>query len=308
MRRSEGESLLLERFAGHFGRPLDLNAPNTFTEKLFSRMVLWNRRMDPQFTQLADKFAVRSYVADTLGEAYLSTLLWHGTDPEQIPFEALPDRYVVKTNHGSGQVIRVAGKVDRADVVRRLSDWLASNYYWRFREYQYYDIPPRVLVEEYLEGAGGREALAYRFWCFGGVPRFLSVGDYARAMCPFYDTNWNKLAIKHKPDANRPFDRQAAQLRPNGRCGNAAIEGIRFRARRSVQHRRSCRFRRAHVHAGGGDVQVHTGGLGPNDRRDVDAAHVALGATSCAGAGGRRENALAPMRPPHQFRPWPTRI
>jgi hypothetical protein len=204
MRRSEGESLLLERFAGHFGRPLDLNAPNTFTEKLFSRMVLWNRRMDPQFTRLADKFAVRSHVADTLGEDYLPTLLWHGTDPEQIPFEALPDRYVVKTNHGSGQVIRVAGKVDRADVARRLSDWLASNYYWRFREYQYYGIPPRVLVEEYLEGAGGREALAYRFWCFGGVPRFLSIGNYARSMCPFYDTSWNKLAIKHKPDANRP--------------------------------------------------------------------------------------------------------
>lgn len=204
-RRSEGEAILLERFAEHYGRPLDLDAPQTFTEKLFCRMVRWNRRMDPRFTALTDKLAVRSYVSERLGDDYLPALSWQGRGAAGIPFDALPPRYVLKTNHGSGQVIRVAGGVDRGDVARRVSGWLASNYYWRYREFQYFRIPPRAFAEEYLECADGSEAVVYRFWCFGGVPRLLNVGNYARSMTPFFDTNWNKLELATKPNANQPL-------------------------------------------------------------------------------------------------------
>ena len=205
MRRSEGESLLLQRFAKSYGRPLNLAAPETFSEKLFCRMVRWNRRMDPRFTSLADKLAVRSYASEKLGDAYLAKLYWQGEDAAHIPFDALPPRYVVKTNHGSGQVIRVPGDVDRADVVRRVSGWLGTNYYWPCREYQYFNIRPRPFVEEFLECADGSEAFVHRFWCFGGVPRVLSVGNFARSMTPFFDTDWNKLELATKPNAHQPW-------------------------------------------------------------------------------------------------------
>jgi len=228
MRRSEGEEFLLERYASHFERPLNLDAPETFTEKLFCRMVRWNRRMDSRFTHLADKLAVRSYVSAKLGEEYLPRLYWQGADPAQIPFDALPSRYVLKTNHGSGQVIRVAGDVDRDDIVRRASSWLAVNYYWRYREYQYFRITPRTFAEEYLECADGSEAVVYRFWCFDGVPRLLNVGNFARSMTPFFDTEWNKLELATKPNAVQPLLDKPRRFDRMLRAAERLSDGIDF--------------------------------------------------------------------------------
>jgi hypothetical protein len=228
MRRSEGEAFLLERYASHFDRPLDLDAPKTFTEKLFCRMVRWNRRMDSRFTDLADKLAVRSYVSAKLGDDYLTRLYWQGADPAKIPFDGLPSRYVLKTNHGSGQVIRVAGNVDRDDVVRRASSWLSANYYWRYREYQYFHIRPRAFAEEYLECADGSEAVVYRFWCFGGVPRLLNVGNFARSMTPFFDTEWNKLELATKPNAVQPLLEKPPHFDRLLRAAERLSEGIDF--------------------------------------------------------------------------------
>ena len=79
MRRSEGEAFLLRRYFRIHGKPLNLTNPQTFTEKMFWRMVTWNRGdMAVRFRQLADKYAVRAHVASTVGEEYLTKLLWHG--------------------------------------------------------------------------------------------------------------------------------------------------------------------------------------------------------------------------------------
>ncbi|HET7058583.1 MAG TPA: ATP-grasp fold amidoligase family protein, partial [Nitrospiraceae bacterium] len=119
MRRAEGEAFLLRRYARIHGKPLNLTNPRTFTEKLFWRMITWNRGdMPPRFRQLADKYAVRAHVAKTVGEKYLTKLLWHGNDPRAIPFERLPVEYVVKPNHAAGQVIIVRGEVDRDEIIR----------------------------------------------------------------------------------------------------------------------------------------------------------------------------------------------
>src|SRR5689334_18346040 len=87
-RRSEGEAFLLRRYARIHGKPLNLTNPQTYTEKLFWRMITWNRGdMPPRITQLADKYAVRAHVARLVGNQHLIKLLWHGNDPRAIPFE-----------------------------------------------------------------------------------------------------------------------------------------------------------------------------------------------------------------------------
>ncbi len=79
MRRSEGEEILLRAYSRIHGKSLNLRHPQTFTEKLFWRMVTWNRGdMPPRFRELADKYAVRTYVVSTVGPDYLIPLLWHG--------------------------------------------------------------------------------------------------------------------------------------------------------------------------------------------------------------------------------------
>jgi hypothetical protein len=204
MRRSDGEAILLQRYSRIHGKPLNLANPQTFTEKLFCRMISLNRRDNHLFTQVSDKFIVRDYVRLKVGEQHLVKLLWHGEDPRQIPFDNLPEEYVIKTNHATKQIIVVKGNADRIDIIKRLSIWLRSNYYWSCREYQYFHVKPRVLVEEYLKNQDGSGPLDYRFYCFNGVPEVIQVDNHAHDINPFFDTKWNQLDLHYREGASRP--------------------------------------------------------------------------------------------------------
>lgn len=196
MRRSEGEEFLLRRYFRIHGKSLNLLKPQTFTEKLFWRMITWNRgNMPPRFTQLADKYAVRAHVANMVGEKHLIKLLWHGSDPRAIPFDRLPAQYVIKPSHAAGKVIIVNGHADRDEIIRTVSGWLTSNYYWHGRESQYYGIPPRIVIEEYLTNEDGSPPLDYKFYCFNGVPDQIIVRNHTHDIHPIFDTSWNLLDL-----------------------------------------------------------------------------------------------------------------
>src|SRR6476620_2418883 len=81
LRQSEGERLLLQQYVGGTGKQLNMKLPETFSEKMYCRMISWNRGHDPIFTQLADKYAARDHVAKKIGSGHLVRLLWNGTDP-----------------------------------------------------------------------------------------------------------------------------------------------------------------------------------------------------------------------------------
>ena len=204
MRRSDGEDILFQRYVRVHGKPLNLTNPQKFTEKLFCRMISLNRRHNPIFTQISDKYTARALVGSKVGEQHLVKLLWHGEDPSAIPFDTLPAEYVIKTNHGSAQIIVVKGKADRADIISRLSVWLKTNYYWSCREYQYYHIKPRVMIEEYLSNQDGSGPLDYRFWCFNGIPEVIQVDNRAHDINPFYDNKWNQLDLYYREGVSRP--------------------------------------------------------------------------------------------------------
>ncbi len=205
MRRSEGEAFLLRRYSRIHDKPLNLTNPQTFTEKLFWRMITWNRGdIPPRFRQLADKYAVRAHVAKTVGEEYLIKLLWQGGDPRAIPFDRLPAEYVIKPNHSSGEVIIVRGEANREEIIRQVSGWLAKDYYWQAREYQYYGIKPKIVIEEYLKSQDDSEPLDYRFWCFRGVPAVIQVDNHAHDINPFFDAQWNQLDLHTRKKAARP--------------------------------------------------------------------------------------------------------
>ncbi|OQW41173.1 MAG: hypothetical protein A4C66_10160 [Nitrospira sp. HN-bin3] len=229
MRQSEGEAFLLRRYARIHGSPLNLTHPQTFTEKLFWRMVTWNRGdMPARFAQLADKYAVREYVESRVGNEYLVELLWHGDDPRHIPFDLLPAEYVIKPSHAGGQVIIVRGEADREDIVRTLDGWLASDYYWQAREYQYYGIQPRIVIEEYLKTENASGLLDYRFWCFGGVPEVIQVDNHAHDINPFFDIHWNHLDLYYRPKATRPCIPKPRNLERMIQLASQLSNGIDF--------------------------------------------------------------------------------
>ena len=93
------KAFLKAAFRARFGRKLNLNKPETFNEKM-QWMKLYNRK--PEYTMMVDKYLVRNYVREKIGEKYLIPLLGVWDDSDKIDFDKLPMQFVLKCNHNSG--------------------------------------------------------------------------------------------------------------------------------------------------------------------------------------------------------------
>jgi hypothetical protein len=218
-RRSDGERILRATYCSLYHQELDCVNPLTFSAKLFQRMIWINRSGHPVFTRLADKYHVRDYVTAKLGPQYLVKLLWRGVDPHKIPFDTLPRKYVIKTNHWSGDNVVVRGDhccfrlgwveraVDRGEIIEHFSKMLRQSYYWINHEYHYHAIPPQVLVEELLDDGEPKGPLDYRFYCFDGVPEFIQVTNSDQSVNQFYDPQWKALDLRTRAVENRSMAR-----------------------------------------------------------------------------------------------------
>ena len=162
------EPYLKKMFRATMGKELDLNDPKTFNEKL-QWLKLYNRK--PEYTMMVDKYLVRDYIKETLGEQYLIPLLGVWDDPDEIDFDALPDRFVLKCNHNSGKgmyICKDKSKMDVKKVKSELRAGLKQNYYLHGREWPYKDVPRKIIAEQYMEDAKTEELRDYKFFCFNG--------------------------------------------------------------------------------------------------------------------------------------------
>lgn len=227
-RASEGERFLKRSYKNFFGR--DLNTENLllFSEKLFNKMILLNRHKDTSLNHLVDKFLARSYVAELIGEKYLTKLIWRGADPRTIPFDELPTKCIAKTNHGSGGNIVLDSTTDRAYAVKRLSGWLKDDFYWAGREHQYYGISPQVMIEEFLDDGEPDGPLDYRFWCFNGKPELVQIDNHRHSLHSFYDTSWNKLPLYYRDGCDNADIAQPANYQEMLRISSELSSGFDF--------------------------------------------------------------------------------
>lgn len=161
-------------FKRTFGRPLDLRQPRTFNEKLFWLMLYYRL---PILTRLADKYGVRSYVAERIGEKYLNELYGVWEDPATIPFDRLPDTFVLKVTGGWEMTLfcRDRSRFDAEGARRQLATWMRRPHYFLAREWAYKDIRPRVIAERLLVDPRWGVPPDYKVFCFNGEPRFIQV-------------------------------------------------------------------------------------------------------------------------------------
>ena len=150
--------------------------PRSFSEKVWYRM-LFDR--NPLWTLLSDKWAVRQYVAERAGTECLIPVLWHGINPEDIPFDNLPNRFVIKATHGCGYniIIPDKGQVNRTEIVFRLRQWIKENYgtdVFPGIQWGYKNIKPAIIVEQFL-GSNGIVPWDYKIYCFAGRVHFVEV-------------------------------------------------------------------------------------------------------------------------------------
>jgi hypothetical protein len=181
----------------HKGKRLNLEHPVSFCDKL--SWLKFNYRPS-EYEMFADKYAVREYVRDTVGEKYLNTLIGVYDRPEQIPWDKLPDAFVLKTTNSSGTNILCPdkSKLDRSLAMRRLHRWMQINPYFQMAEWYYKDLRPRIICEAYLQGTGGGAPWDYKVVCVGGVPKivWVDMDRFARHQRVYHDVDWNRLACR----------------------------------------------------------------------------------------------------------------
>ena len=148
--KTPDDVFLKKAFRVNMHQELNLDNPQTFNEKL-QWLKLYNRK--PEYTMMVDKYKVREYVADTLGEEYLIPLLGVWDDPDEIDFDALPNQFVLKCNHNSGLgmcICKDKSKLDIEKVKKELKKGLKQDYYLTGREWPYKDVPRKIVCEKFM--------------------------------------------------------------------------------------------------------------------------------------------------------------
>lgn len=180
------------------GRKLNLKNPKEYNEKL-----QWLKLNDrkPEYAIMVDKYEVRGYIAELLGEQYLIPCLGIYDSVEDIDIDALPDKFVLKCTHDSGSVEICKDKscYDMEGAKHRLSQAMKRNYYATYREWPYKYVKPRIIAEGYLEGDEG-DLKDYKVMCFNGEAKIIEVHEnrFVEGKVhtqTFYDREWEIVPL-----------------------------------------------------------------------------------------------------------------
>lgn len=181
---------------------LDLKNPKTFSEKL-QWLKLYDR--NPEYTKMVDKYAVKDYVAKIIGEEYIIPTLGIWDKPEDIEWDKLPNRFVLKTTYGGGSngVVICTDKsiFEKGKAIAKLRDSMKQNIYRTLREWPYKNVPKRIIAEQYLEPNKKTNDLPdYKFFCFNGEPKYCQVisGRNTIESVDFFDKEWHHQPF-HEP-------------------------------------------------------------------------------------------------------------
>lgn len=174
------------------GYEIDWKHPKTFAEK-----IQWLKLNDhnPLYSVLVDKYRVKQWVAERIGEKYVIPTFACYRSVDEINMDELPDQFVLKCNHDSGSVVICRDKAlfDLDSAKRKLGEALQKNFYWEAREWPYKDVPRCIFAEEYLVPPQDSPDLPdYKWYCFNGEPVFCQVIQN-RSVCEtidFFDTEW----------------------------------------------------------------------------------------------------------------------
>ena len=204
------QNFLSRQLKNRAGYKIDWKNPKMFNEKL-AWLKLYHH--DPLITVCADKYKVREFVKDKVGEKHLVPLLGVWERPEDINFDKLPDKFVLKVNWGWNQNIIVKNKADLdIETARKtLGEWLKpwNNNFWKKLEWSYKNIESRIIAEEYIEKLD-TGLLCYKVFCFNGEPKFFQVvydDKEEHSTVDYFDLNWKKLPFEQVyPNSSHPCE------------------------------------------------------------------------------------------------------
>lgn len=205
----EDEKYVKLMFRALTGTKLNLENPVTFNEKL-----QWLKLHDrnPLYVKMVDKFEAKKYVANLIGEEYIIPTLGVWNRFDEIDFDTLPERFVLKTTHDSGGIV-ICNNKSQLDVLaakKKINKSLGRNYYFAGREWAYKNVKPRIIAEKYKVDKNG-ELNDYKVFNFNGEPRLIQVdfNRFSNHKRNIYDTKWNYIPvqIEYPTDPNHIIER-----------------------------------------------------------------------------------------------------
>ena len=196
------------RFKKKLGYPMDWKNPKTFNQKL-QWLKVYDRK--PIYTTMVDKYEVKKYVADIIGEEYIIPTLGVWDKFEDIDFDSLPNQFVLKATHDSGGLVIVRDKstFDIEKARKQFKIALNRNPYDVTREWPYKNVKPRIIAERYMKDDGTDILPVYKVFTFGGKPELIQAiqnDKTADETIDYFDLCWNPLDLKQNfPNSKIPL-------------------------------------------------------------------------------------------------------
>jgi len=184
----------------NLGKKLNFKNPQTLNEK-----IQWKKIYDknPLYTVCADKYCVRDYIKEKIGEKYLIPLLYSTDNPSSINFGELKFPCILKSSHGSAHIIILKNKkyINKRQIIKKCKKWLKTNYYWVGREPQYKNIKPLILIERLLLDEKGKIPHDYKFYCFNGKVEFIQVNKdrFGESKFNIFNKYWESTQFTYAP-------------------------------------------------------------------------------------------------------------
>ncbi len=208
------EEYLKKMYFLSMGKELNLDNPISFNEK-----IQWLKLHDrnPLYTTMVDKYEVKKYVAEAIGEKYIIPTIGVWDKFDDIDFERLPNQFVLKCTHDSGGLLicRDKKQFDIKAARRKINKCMKMNFYYTSREWPYKDVKPRIIAEQYMEDNSTCDLPDYKFFAFDGIVKALFVdtdrqNQNEETKFDFYDLEFKHLPFTNvHPNASIPPEKQA---------------------------------------------------------------------------------------------------
>lgn len=189
-----------------FGKKLDLNHPKTYNEKI--QWLKLHDRKD-EYTNMVDKYEIKKIMENKIGKEYIIPTYQIYDNVKEIDFSILPNSFVIKPTHYGGNsgvvIVDDKTKINEKKIKRKLNKILKKNLYYYGREWQYKNVKPRIIVEEFLKDNNNDEMFDYKFYCFNGNVKiwFICSDRKHKVKYTFFDRKGNFIDVKQ---CGEPYD------------------------------------------------------------------------------------------------------
>ncbi|MBM7709277.1 ATP-grasp fold amidoligase family protein [Enterococcus lemanii] len=179
-----------------YKRNLNLDNPKYYSEQIAWLKLNYRNELA---RKASNKWEVRDFVKEKIGEEYLISDYGYWESPSDIEFNELPNSFVLKPVAGTGDVILVRDKaiIDEKKIVKSLEKSMKNDFSHLTKEWVYYEQKQGILAEKLLDFEGGKYPNDYKFFCFYGKPEFLYVASEREkdVKFSFFDLDWNLLPV-----------------------------------------------------------------------------------------------------------------